>query len=120
VDDDALALEMLGGLLVDFGASVIAASSVGEGIALVQKCRPDVIVSDIPMPERDGYQLIKVVRTFSSKDGGYTPAIALSGLGRREDRVRALLSGYQEHLTKPTQAENLVATIARLIGRATL
>jgi CheY-like chemotaxis protein len=119
VDDDALALEVLRELLIGFGASVVAASSAGEAIALVQKCRPDVIVSDIRMPERDGFQLIKVVRTLSSKDGGCTPAIALSGFGRREDRVRALLSGYQVHLTKPIQAQHLVATIARLIGRAT-
>jgi CheY-like chemotaxis protein len=120
VDDDPLALEVLGELLADAGARVVAASSVSEGIAFVQQHRPDVIVSDIRMPERDGYQLMKVVRTLSPAQGGCTPAIALSGFGRREDRVRSLLLGYQVHLTKPIQARHLIATVARLVGRPPL
>jgi CheY-like chemotaxis protein len=118
VDDDPMELELLGELLSGAGAHVIPASSVSEGIALVERRRPDLIVSDIRMPERDGYQLMKVVRTLSLLQGGCTPAIALSGLARNEDRVRALLSGYQAHLTKPIQAPHLIATIARLLGRS--
>lgn len=119
VDDDPLELELLGELLVASGAHVIAGSSVSEGIALVERHRPDLIISDIRMPERDGYQLMKVVRTLSVMQGGSTPAIALSGLGGDENRVRSLLSGYQAHLTKPIQGPHLIATIARLLGRST-
>jgi CheY-like chemotaxis protein len=118
VDDDAVVVEAVGELLAAAGATVTAGSSVSEGIALVKERRPHIIISDLGMPERDGYQLIKVVRTLSSNDGGRTPAIALSGHTRNEDCVRALLSGYQVHLAKPVHAQHLIATIMSLIAPA--
>jgi len=116
VDDDPRAAELLGELLMIAGATVITAMSVTDAIAVVKQRRPHLIISDIGMPERDGYQLMKVIRTLSSKEGGHTPAIALSGLSRPDVHVRALLAGYQAHLTKPPQMQQLIATIASLLS----
>jgi len=73
-----------------------------------------VVVSDIGMAMRDGYQFIRLVRMMSPADGGETPALALTALALVEDRTRALLAGFQDHLAKPVEAERLVAAIHRL------
>jgi signal transduction histidine kinase/CheY-like chemotaxis protein len=115
VDDDADARELLTAILQQYGAEVRGVGSTPEGIEALKAWRPDVLVSDIGMPGRDGYELIREVRALSSEHGGDIPAIALTGYARSEDRLKALSSGFQKHVTKPVEPENLAATIAGLI-----
>jgi CheY-like chemotaxis protein len=76
-----------------------------------------VIVSDIGMPEVDGYQFLRSVRRLSVDQGGQVPAIALTAFARSEDRTRAMMAGYQVHLAKPIEPRELVATVASVAGR---
>jgi signal transduction histidine kinase len=115
VDDDADARELLTAILQQYGAEVRGVGSTPEGIEALKAWQPDVLVSDIGMPGRDGYELIREVRALSSEHGGDIPAIALTGYARSEDRLKALSSGFQKHVTKPVEPENLAATIAGLI-----
>ena len=79
---------------------------------------PDVLVSDIGMPEEDGYALIRRVRTLAPQEGGGTPAMALTAYARPEDRLKALMAGFQVHTAKPVDATELLALVATLAGRA--
>jgi PAS domain S-box-containing protein len=116
VDDEPDARALLRRLLEECHASVRAASTAAEGMALVEAEAPDVLVSDIGMPGEDGYSLIRRVRALPADRGGNVPAVALTAYARPEDRVRALLAGFQAHLTKPVEPADLVATIASLTG----
>jgi CheY-like chemotaxis protein len=69
------------------------------------------------MPQTDGYQFLKQVRQLPSSEGGKTPAIALTAFARSEDRTRAMLAGYQVHIAKPIETQELLATVANLAGR---
>jgi len=117
VDDEADARELLAELLGGFGAAVHAAASAGEALRLLVRFHPDLLISDIGMPGRDGYQLIEDVRRLAPELGGKTPAIALSAFARSEDRSRSMASGYQTHLAKPVEAHALLATVGSLLGR---
>jgi CheY-like chemotaxis protein len=75
------------------------------------------VISDIGMPERDGYDLIRSIRGLSDAAGGKTPAAALTALARAEDRKRAMLAGFQSHISKPVDASELIAVVATLTGR---
>jgi CheY-like chemotaxis protein len=119
IDNAHDARQLVKMVLADAHADVITAASADEGLALLRQLRPDVIVSDIGMAVRDGYQFMRLVRTMPECDGGGTPALALSALVQNEDRVRALLAGYQDYLTKPVEAERLIAAVHRLASRAT-
>ena len=88
-----------------------------EALAALQSGRPDVIVSDIGMPEVDGFTLIRRVRALSAEQGGRTPAIALTAYARAEDRVKAVVSGFQHHLSKPVEPMELIAVVASLVDR---
>jgi CheY-like chemotaxis protein len=90
---------------------------VSEALALLRELRPDVLVSDLGMPEEDGYSLIRKVRALLAEDGGRTPAVALTAYARVEDRLKVLRSGFQTHLPKPVEPAELVAVIANLAGR---
>lgn len=116
VEDNIEARELLREQLSDAGAKVIAAGSAEEGILNIKSGHPDVIVSDIAMPHRDGYQFMEEVRRLASYDGGKTPAIALTAHARPEDRRRALAAGYQEHLAKPVDPSSLLSSIVRVLG----
>jgi PAS domain S-box-containing protein len=117
VDDEADARQLVHQLLADRGAQVHAAASVGEGLALVAALRPDLLLSDIGMPEFDGYDFIERLRELDAARGGATPAIALTAFARDEDRERALAAGYQLHLAKPVEPHELLTAVARLVGR---
>ncbi|HEX2541060.1 MAG TPA: ATP-binding protein [Caldimonas sp.] len=117
VDDEPDARELIAHLLRERGVEVHEASSAGEALLSVQRLRPDLLLSDIGMPERDGYALIADVRRLAPSGGGETPAIALTAFARREDRARALASGYQVHMPKPVEPGELLAAVARLSGR---
>lgn len=120
VDDDADALGLLRRVLGGAGATVHIAGSAPEALAALAERRPHVLVSDIGMPGADGYTLIRRVRELSPERGGRTPAAALTAFARSEDRRRALDAGYQAHLPKPVDPDELVTQIATLAehGRA--
>jgi CheY-like chemotaxis protein/nitrogen-specific signal transduction histidine kinase len=115
VDDDPSAREQVMSVLVDAFAEVWTAASAAQALALLGVHRLDVIVSDIEMPERDGYELIHDVRARRASEGGRTPAIALSGVARSEDRTRALLAGYQVLAARPIDPLELIATVRSLV-----
>jgi signal transduction histidine kinase len=117
VDDEPDARDLLKRILSEFEAEVETVSSASEALPLVERVHPDVLVSDIGMPEVDGYELIRAVRLLPADDGGQTPALALTAFARSEDRQRALLAGYQAHVAKPIEPSELITTIASLAGR---
>jgi PAS domain S-box-containing protein len=111
VEDDEDTRMLLERLLEAHGAQVVAASSAREALSLLSQSRPDLLVSDIGMPEMDGYQLMERIRAENA--GGPTlPAIAVTAFARPEDRRRAILAGYQAHVTKPVQPGELLLTVA--------
>jgi signal transduction histidine kinase/ActR/RegA family two-component response regulator len=116
VDDDADTRDLLRHVLTDRGAQVETAASVADALALLESetSRPDLLVSDIGMPGRDGFDLIREVR--ERWPPAALPAVALTAFARAEDRHRALAAGYQAHLAKPFDAAELAATVARLAG----
>jgi len=114
VDDEPDALEMVRRILADSGAEVLAVSGADEAIELVATNRFDVIVSDIAMPKRDGYELLTELR----RNGVFTPAIALTAYARADDRRKALRAGYSGHAAKPMEPAELLARIAEFAGRA--
>ena len=117
VDDEADARALVTRLLEDCGARVSAAGSAEEAFSLVQEKRPAVLVSDIGMPGMDGYTLIRKVRTLGPEHGGGTPAVALTAYARSEDRMRAVMAGFQMHVAKPVEAAELLTMVASLAGR---
>jgi PAS domain S-box-containing protein len=117
VDDERDAREMLRAAFEQCGAKVVTAASVAEALTLLEETRPDVLISDIGMPEEDGYELITKVRLLPVERGGKTPAVALTAYARGEDRLRALRAGYQMHVPKPVELAELVAIVSRLAER---
>jgi CheY-like chemotaxis protein len=116
VDDEADALESLSRTLTDSGATVFAAQSAQAAIGLVQSQSPHVLVSDIGMPEMDGYELLRRVRALDGVSADL-PAIALTAFARPSDRLNSLRAGYVAHLTKPADPLQLMATISAVAGR---
>jgi PAS domain S-box-containing protein len=116
VDDDADARELLSIVLQEAGAEVSTAGSANEALEAFQRERPDVLVSDIGMPDGDGYSLIRRVRSLEGESGAKVPALALTAFARAEDRGEALGSGFQAHLPKPIEPAELTALIAQLIA----
>jgi CheY-like chemotaxis protein len=99
------------------GAEVKTCKSAREALGALVEWRPHVILSDIGMPDEDGYSFINRVRSLAHDEGGSTPAAALTAYARDEDRKRALAAGYQMHIAKPIAAAQLVTMIAKLAGR---
>jgi len=116
VDDEADTLELLSTVFEQSGAKVTAVVSASEAMAALDQGQPDVLVSDIGMPGEDGYTLIQKVRARSPDQGGQTPAVALTAYARAEDCRRALAAGFQVHVAKPVNPDELVATVAKLTG----
>ncbi|HEX7686262.1 MAG TPA: ATP-binding protein, partial [Burkholderiaceae bacterium] len=101
VDDDRDARELIAQLLLECGAEVVQAAGADEALAEFDRSPPDVLLSDIGMPGRDGYELIRAVRARGEARGGQIAAVALTAFARPEDRTRALLAGFQSHVAKP-------------------
>lgn len=120
VDDQPDARELLVAVMTRCGATAIEASSSMEGLGQVVTARPDVIISDIGMPEEDGYSFIRRVRKLAADAGGRTPAAALTAYARAEDRRQAMQAGFEMHVPKPVEPAELVTVVATLarIGRA--
>ncbi|HWB01686.1 MAG TPA: ATP-binding protein [Verrucomicrobiales bacterium] len=112
VDDEADARALLVKVLVRAGAKVDQASSVEQALTLIREAHPDVIISDIGMPQQDGYALIRAVRKLPLDQGGAVPAIALTAYTRTEDRIRTLNEGFQMHIAKPADVVELLTAVA--------
>ncbi len=104
-------------MLEDSGADVQSAASADEALRLLTVHKPNVLVSDIGMPEADGFELLKRVRALEQHEGGRVPAIALTAFARSEDRTRALRAGFVVHVSKPVDPSELIATVASVAGR---
>jgi CheY-like chemotaxis protein len=117
VEDDDDARVLIRRLLEDAGAHVEVASDVTRALALIDTAPPAVLISDIAIPEQDGYDLIRQVRK-RGYEADTLPAIALTAFARSEDRSRALAAGYQAHLPKPVAAAQLLSVTATLLQRS--
>jgi CheY-like chemotaxis protein len=117
VDDEADAREIVSAILVQAGAEVATAASVPQAIDLIDQWMPDILISDIGMPNEDGYDLIRKVRTRSSDKQGQIPAIALTAYARTQDRLKVLSAGYQMHVPKPIEPIELATVVASLAKR---
>jgi PAS domain S-box-containing protein len=111
IDDEPDVRDMLQTLLQDCGANVLTASSAQEGLEALAAWKPHVLISDIGMPDEDGYSLIRKIRALTSEQGADVPAIALTGYVRVEERVRALEAGYQMFVPKPVETNELISRI---------
>ena len=116
VEDEEDTREMLRTLLTSRRARVSVASSVKEGLDMLVRLSPDLLVSDIGMPGEDGYALIRGVRELPEHSGGRIPAVALTAFARAEDRTRALLAGFNSHVPKPVEPMELFAVLVSLAG----
>lgn len=114
VDDEADARDLLKFLLEQYGAAVQVASSAAIALEQLSVMKPDLIVSDLGMPDIDGYQFIQRVRSLPCDQGGETPAIAVTAYAREEDRMSAIAAGFQAYITKPIDPLDVVKTIAQL------
>ncbi len=117
VDDDADSRDFIAFVLEQDGAFVIAVSSAFEALQTLAEVKLDVLVSDISMPDMDGYMLIHQVRILTPEQGGQIPAIALTAFARNEDQEEALKAGFQMHLSKPLNPEELIAAITQLVEK---
>jgi len=117
VDDEADARELMRAILVECGAEVALAASVQAALKALDGASFDVLVSDIAMPDEDGYDLIRQIRALDAEHGGRIPALALTAYARIDDRDAALSAGYQQHAAKPIEPAELAAAVATLADR---
>ena len=117
VEDDDDSRKLLGTMLKRYGARVTSTKSAKEALSVFEGELPDVMISDIGMPDEDGYELIRKLRALPVEKGGRIPAIALTGYASKKDRERALSAGYHQHIAKPIEQADLIAAIAALVGR---
>jgi CheY-like chemotaxis protein len=114
VDDDGDARELLATVLLQRSAQVFVAECAPDAFGLLESERPDVLISDIAMPEEDGYMLIGRVRALPADRGGRTPAIAVTAYAGRADRDRALDAGFDAHFSKPIDIDSLVDALLEI------
>jgi CheY-like chemotaxis protein len=117
VDDEPDTLEVVAHGLRSCGADVVGVASVDEALREFERVRPQVVVSDIGMPERDGFELMRAIRSLPAARGGTVPAIAMTAFAAQEDRVRALATGFQDHVAKPVTPSALATVIAEVLRR---
>ena len=114
VDDETDSRELLRTILEQCGVIVTACGSAAEALEALEGSTFDLLVSDIGMPETDGYMLIGEIRRRSAEKGGRIPAIALTAYAHTRDRVRALNAGFQTHIPKPVEPSELIAVVGSL------
>jgi signal transduction histidine kinase/ActR/RegA family two-component response regulator len=117
VEDDTDSREMLKTFLEANGMCVTAVESAPAAIEAIKVMNPDILISDVGLPGQDGYEMMSTIRSFDAAEGGQTPAIALTGYVSLQDRKQALSSGFQEHLAKPIDFDELVGRIKRIAGK---
>jgi PAS domain S-box-containing protein len=116
VDDDRDARELIFRILSDCQATVRIAGSAREAVDAMRVAPPDLLISDLGMPEVDGFELLAWVRQLGRDHGGEVPAVALTAFARSEDRLRALEAGFSAHISKPVEPSELIAVVASLVG----
>ncbi len=114
VEDEPNSREVFSEIIKSYGGKTILSSSVREALHCFKIMRPDVILSDIALPLHDGYELIAKIRKLTPEQGGLVPAIALTAYAAQHDIHRAIAAGFEKHLTKPVDSEQLARTIAQL------
>jgi CheY-like chemotaxis protein len=117
VDDERDAREVIAKLLRRANAEVEVAASAHEALEQLGKRCPDVLISDIAMPDCDGYELLRTARQLPGVRELSLPAIALTAYAREEDRHRALAAGFEEHVSKPVESEQLICAISTLVSK---
>jgi CheY-like chemotaxis protein len=117
VDDEPDIRELVAFVLEQSGAEVTITASAEEALIALNQSVPDVLLSDIGMPEVDGYMLMRKVRALSAERGGRLPAIALTAYAGEYNQQQAIAAGFQLHISKPVEPEELVRAIATLVGR---
>jgi CheY-like chemotaxis protein len=115
VDDDVDTRELIEWVLKRVGAEVTSVGSAREALEVLEREKPHVLVSDIAMPEEDGYTLLKKIRALPPERGGRIPAIALTAHSLVQDRLQSLRAGFQSHVPKPVVPEELVEVVASII-----
>jgi len=120
IDDEPDSRELLAVMLTQAGAEVMSVASAAEFLAALESFQPDVAVSDIGMPEVDGYTLLRQVRSLSLEQGGQVPAIALTAYAGEIDRQHAIAAGFQKHIAKPIEPDQLVVAIVSLLSGRSL
>jgi CheY-like chemotaxis protein len=116
VEDDLDSRELIAMFLTGCGANVSAVGSAAEAIASFSGRRPDLIVSDIAMPGRSGYELIRELRARPPEAGGTVPALALTAYAAQEDVIKARRAGFDAHLAKPVAMQDLAKRLVELLG----
>jgi signal transduction histidine kinase/CheY-like chemotaxis protein len=117
VDDDVDALDLITIELTQHGAMVKAVPDAAEALEALRQAKFDLLIADIGMPGIDGYEFIKRVRQQEAGKGGLIPAIALTAYARVQDRIRAVIAGYNTHAAKPIETHELLTVVASLAGR---
>ncbi|PYQ09821.1 MAG: hypothetical protein DMF83_02025 [Acidobacteria bacterium] len=115
VDDDVDTRELIEWVLKRVGAEVTSVGSAREALEVLEREKPHVLVSDIAMPQEDGYALLKKIRALPPERGGRIPAIALTAHSLVQDRLQSLRAGFQSHVPKPVVPEELVEVVASII-----
>lgn len=118
VDDNIDNLELIAIILEQYGTEVITAASAAEAIQAIARSIPDILISDIAMPLEDGYSLIRQIRNLPPEKGGLIPAIALTAYAKHEDRLLALEAGFQMHIPKPIDPDELIAVVMKLVQQS--
>jgi PAS domain S-box-containing protein len=119
VDDDEASRQLVKTVLTQCGAEVVTAASVEDALAVLRGAYVDVLVSDIGMPDADGYELVRRLREMEQGHGGRIPAVALTAFAANEDRERALAAGFDWHITKPITPADLAEVVAKALTRTT-
>jgi PAS domain S-box-containing protein len=115
VDDEADNRSFVAFLLQEAGATVISAANAGEALVALAQSHPDLLISDIGMPDIDGYSLIQQIRALPPQQGGTIPAIALTAYAAELDQQRAIAAGFQQHVAKPLEPEVLIRAVVALL-----
>jgi CheY-like chemotaxis protein len=117
VDDDRDALALMREILEATGATVVTADSGHRALEALARATPDLLLADLGMPDLNGFELIDRIRNSDQPEVREIPAIAVTAYARSEDRAKALRSGFQMHVPKPVDPEQLMATIAAMVNR---
>lgn len=115
VDDNDDALELMAFILEECQIKVIKARSVVEALQSLDRSRPHLLISDVSMPGEDGYALIQKVRKLTAEQGWYLPVVALTAFVTTEERLRLLAAGFQMHLSKPIDPNDLIAAVVKMV-----
>src|SRR5262249_45064613 len=117
IENEPETLCKVGEAVQEYGASVILASSAAEALVQLNHNRPDVLISDVSMPETDAFELMREIRAGLPPESGEIPAVALSADDGADDRNKSLQAGYRAHITKPVAVQDLVAVLAEVAKR---